>query len=216
MYPTMLLMLLFVALVASIHASAAPTRTVYILLALCSAIVAAAVLLIDYFVEVTVMQPSLEKGHLEEWTILTQYNPNGVFIALDELGYLLMSLAFVCLVPAFAPKNRLERAIRWLLTLSFAATVVALIGVSASRGNDRGDLFEILVISIVWMTLIVVGRFSPSCSGAPLRGSLPDGRRGGRAGGEAAPGAHPGGARSRAGRPARAGGIVPMTAPPRE
>jgi hypothetical protein len=156
MYPAMLLMLLFVALVASVH-EYAPARKVYSLLGLCVAIVAAAVLLIDYFIQVTVMQPSLEKGQLDGWAMLTQYNPNGVFIALEELGYLLMSLVFLCLAPVFVQKDRLERAIRWLLALSFAATVVALIVVSASRGIDRGDLFEIIVISIVWLTLIVAG-----------------------------------------------------------
>ena len=157
MYPAMLLMLLFVALVASVHEYAPPARKVYSLLGLCAAIVAAGVLLIDYFIQVTVMQPSLEKGQLDGWAMLTQYNPNGVFIALEELGYLLMSLVFLCLAPVFVQKDRLERAIRWLLALSFAATVVALIVVSASRGIDRGDLFEIIVISIVWLTLIVAG-----------------------------------------------------------
>ena len=155
MYPAMVLMLLFVALLAVIHEYAPPARRVYSLLGLCVAVIAAAVLIIDYYLQATVMQPSLEKGQLDGWAMLTQYNPNGVFIALEEIGYLLMSLALLCVAPVFMRKSRLERGIRWLFALSFAAVVLALIVVSALRGIDRGDDFEIIVIAVVWLTLIV-------------------------------------------------------------
>ncbi len=46
------------------------------------------------------MQPSLEKRQLEGWALFTQFNPNGVLLALEELGFLLMSLVFVCVAPA--------------------------------------------------------------------------------------------------------------------
>ena len=72
MYPAMLLVLLYVALVASIHELRPPARQIYSLLGLCFAIVAAAVLLIDYFIQATVMQPSLVKGKLDGWALLTQ------------------------------------------------------------------------------------------------------------------------------------------------
>ena len=157
MYPAIVLMLLFVALVAAIHEFAPAARKTYSLVALCVAILAAAVLIIDYYVQVTVMQPSLEKGQLDGWAMLTMYNPNGVFIALEEVGYLLMSLALLCLAPVFMQKNRLQRGIRWLFILSFAAAILALVLVSAFRGIDRGDAFEIVVISIVWLTLIAAG-----------------------------------------------------------
>lgn len=157
MYPAMLVMLLFVALIASVHEYAPATRKIFSLLALCLAVVAAAVILIDYFIQVSVMQPSLEKGQLDGWAILTQYNPNGVFIALEELGYLLMSLALACIAPVFVQDNKVERTLRRLLALNLAATVAALVAVSAARGIDRGDLLEIIVISIVWLTLILAG-----------------------------------------------------------
>jgi len=157
MYPAMVLMVVFVALTAAIHGYAPPARKIYSLVGLCVASAAAAVLLIDYYVQVTVMQPSLEKGQIDGWAMLTMYNPHGVFIALEEIGYLLMSLVFLCLAAVFVRRNRLERSIRWLFTISFAAVILALVIVSAFRGIDRGDAFEIIVISIVWLTLIVVG-----------------------------------------------------------
>ena len=157
MYPGMVLMLLFVGLFVAIHQYASPARKIYGLLGLGIAVVAAAILLIDYYIQVTVMQPSLEMGQIDGWAIFTQYNPNGVFIALEEIGYLLMSLALFCLVPVFVKKSRLERSLRWLFSLSFAAAVAALAVVSAFRGIDRGDDFEIIVISLVWLTLIAGG-----------------------------------------------------------
>jgi hypothetical protein len=153
----MLLMLLFIAVIASVHEYAPTTRKIFSLLGLCLAIIAATVLLITYSIQVTVMQPSLEKGQLDGWAMLTMYNPNGVFIALEELGYLLMSLALAVLAPVFVRRNKVERTIRWLFVSSFAGAVGALVAVSATRGIDRGDLFEIIVISIVWSTLIVAG-----------------------------------------------------------
>jgi hypothetical protein len=157
MYPAMVLMLLFVALVAAVHVCAPPARRVFSLLGLSIAVVAAAVLLIDYYLQVSIMQVSLERGQLDGWAMLTMYNPNGVFIALEELGYLLMSVVFLCLAPVFVGKSGVERALRRLLGASFAASILALVAVSAVKGIDRGDTFEIIVISIVWLTLIAAG-----------------------------------------------------------
>ena len=135
MYPAMVLMLLFVALVAAIHVCAPPARRVFSLIALCVAVLAAAVLLVDYYLQASVMQTSLEKGQLDGWSLLTQYNPNGVFIALEELGYLLMGVVFLCLAPVFVGTTGVERALRWLLGASFAASVLALVVVSAVEGH---------------------------------------------------------------------------------
>ena len=101
----MLLMLSFVALVAAVHEHAPPHRRIFSLAGLCAAVMAAAVLLITYFIQFSVMQLNLEKNQLDGWALLTQYNPNGIFIALEELAYLLMSLALLALAPARAPDD---------------------------------------------------------------------------------------------------------------
>lgn len=155
MYPAMVLMVLFVALVAAVHERAPVERKVFSRVALVLAGIAAAVLLIDYYVQASVLPISLEKGQLDGWSMLTQYNPNGVFIALEELGYLLMSLALLTLVPALSTESWAERVLRRLFTASAAAVALALVAVSVWLGTDRGDVFEIAVISIVWLTLIV-------------------------------------------------------------
>lgn len=155
MFPAMLLALLFIAMIAAIHQFASRPRRIYSLLGLCVGVVASTVLLIDYYIQVTVMQPSLEAGQLEGLPLFTQYNTRGIFIALEELGYLLMGLGILLVGQVFDRGTKRERTIRWLFSLSFAAIIVAFVAVSVSRGIHREDIFEVYVISIVWLTLIV-------------------------------------------------------------
>jgi uncharacterized membrane-anchored protein len=157
MVPAMLLMLVFIALVAAVHQFAPRDRKVFSLVGLCLAVVAAAVLLIDYFIQFSVMPLSLEKGQLEGWALFTQYNPNGIFLALEELGFLLMSVTFLAIAPVFIGQTKVERALRWILFGSVVVSLGALAVVSATFGLDRQDTFEIVVISIVWLTLVVSG-----------------------------------------------------------
>jgi hypothetical protein len=96
-------------------------------------------------------------GETEGITLLTQYNAHGVFIILEELGYLLMSLSFLFMAPVFVNKNRLESAVRWVFVISFALTVIAFTLISINYGLDRQDRFEVAVISIDWLVLIVNG-----------------------------------------------------------
>ena len=66
------------------------------------ALLSAGVLLGDYFVQFSVVPVSLMNGQTEGIALLTQYNPYGAFIVLEELGYLLMGLSFAFLAPVFA------------------------------------------------------------------------------------------------------------------
>ena len=157
MVPAMVLTLAFIALVAAVHQFAPRDRKVFSLIGLCVAVVAATVLLIDYFIQFSVMPLSLEKGQLEGWALFTQYNPNGMFLALEELGFLLMSVTFLAIAPVFVGRTKIEGALRWILSGSFVVSLAALAVVSVAVGLDRQDTFEILVISIVWLTLVVGG-----------------------------------------------------------
>jgi hypothetical protein len=61
------------------------------------------------------------------------------------------------IAPVFASQNRLEAAIRWIFVLGFVLSMLAFVIVSINSGLDRGDNFEIAVISITWLVLIVNG-----------------------------------------------------------
>ena len=115
MYPATLLMGIFVVLMACIHQVAAEGKRLYSQVALVFAAMAATVLATDYYIQLATLQPSLIKGEVEGLALITQYNPHGIFIALEELGYLLMSLAFLFVGVVFGAASRLERVIRWLL-----------------------------------------------------------------------------------------------------
>lgn len=66
-------------------------------------------------------------------------------------------MTFLAIAPVFVGRTKVERALRWTLSGSFAASLAALAVVSVAVGLDRQDTFEIVVISIVWLTLVVGG-----------------------------------------------------------
>ena len=130
MYPAMLLAPMFVVLVVCLYQYAAPGRKLYGLIALAFALMYAAMISIDYFVQLSVIQPSLLKGETEGLALFTQYNPHGIFIALEDLAYLMLSGAFFFLGWVFEGNNRLEGTLRWLLRVSGIVTVAAFVVMS--------------------------------------------------------------------------------------
>jgi hypothetical protein len=157
MYPAMLLAFIYFVLMVCIHHYASPEKKIFSQIGSSLALVAAAVLIIDYFVQVSVIQPSLVNGETEGIALLTQFNPHGIFIALEEVGFLMMSVAFLFFAPVFSGPSGLERAIRWIFLLSFILTILALVIISIQYGINREYRFEIVAISINWLALIVSG-----------------------------------------------------------
>ena len=157
MYPGFLVALLFLVLMVCIHHFAPPDRKLFSQLGLAFAVIYAAAISIDYFIQLTVMQPSLLKGETEGLALFTQYNPHGFFIALEDLGYLMLSASFFFAGWAFAGGDRLERALRWLLRASGVLAIGAFVVLSLIYGQDLEYRFEILVITIDWTVLIVGG-----------------------------------------------------------
>ena len=152
-----ILTLSYLVLMISIHVYASNQRKIFSQIGLSFALLATMVLVGDYFVQFSVVPISLMSGETEGITLLTQYNAHGVFIVLEELGYLLMSLSFLFMAPVFVNKNRLEAAVRWVFVISFLLTVLALTLTSINYGLDRQDRFEVAVISIDWLVLIING-----------------------------------------------------------
>lgn len=157
MYPAILLTIIYLILMVCIHQYAADDKKVFSQMGLSFAIIAAAILTTDYFVQVSVIQPSLINGETDGISLLTQYNPHGLFIALEDLGYLLMSLAFFCSSPVFSRPTKLEKSIRWIFILGFVLTLAGLITITVTYGIHREYRFEVFVITINWVVLIVSG-----------------------------------------------------------
>jgi len=157
MYPAILLTLFYVVLMVCIHYYASNDKKIFSQIGLSFALISATVLIIDYFIQISVIQSSLVNGETDGIAILTQYNPHGIFIALEEIGYLMMSVAFLCIAPVFSGTNRLESAIRWIFIISFILTIISLIIISILYGINREYRFEVAVITIDWIVLIVSG-----------------------------------------------------------
>jgi hypothetical protein len=155
MYPAMVQDLLFLVLLACIHQFATQEKKIYSHIAVLFGTFSTITLFGDYFIQVSVVQPSLLHHETDGIAILTQFNPHGIFIALEEIGYLMMSLAFFCTIPVFSKSNRLGKALRITQSIAFALTLLALIAVSIQYGIKREYRFEIAVITINWTTLII-------------------------------------------------------------
>ena len=157
MYPAILLLGIFNVLLACLYQAAAENKRLYSQIALASAAMAAAVLGADYYIQIATLQPSILKGEVEDVALVTQYDPHGIFIAREELGYLLMSLASLSAGLVFGGAARLERAIRWLLMGGALAAFAVYAALSLICGQNLEYRFEVVAITINWSLLIIVG-----------------------------------------------------------
>ena len=156
MFPAILIMLSYTGLIAAVHRFASRGVKVYSLIGLAFAIVSSTIIIINYFLQITVIQTSVLNGEFDGIALLTQYNPHGIFIALEELGFLIMSFSFLCLVPVFKGGG-IMKALRWVFTISFLLSTGSLVYIGLTLGHERGYLFEIVIISITWLELIIAG-----------------------------------------------------------
>ena len=155
MYLALAMMFAFVVLAACVRELGAG-RHLFGTLGLSLAVAALAVIASDYFVQLRTVQPALVRGEFDGLAILSQYNPHGVFIALEELGFLLAGVSF-CFLAFALGSSRLEHWIRGVLLASSALLVASFIGLSAVFGLGIQYRFEVAAITIVWLTLSVVG-----------------------------------------------------------
>jgi hypothetical protein len=126
-------------------------------LAVVRAASAAGALVTDYGIQVAVIQPALIKGETDGIGLLSQYNPHGVSIALENVGYLLLGLAFAAASVAADARSRLERVARGVFGAGGVLTVVALIGYALIYRADIEYRFEVAGIAIDWLVLIIAG-----------------------------------------------------------
>ncbi|EKD24348.1 MAG: hypothetical protein ACD_81C00042G0003 [uncultured bacterium] len=156
MYPAILLLLVYVTLSVCIHYLASDEKKIYSHIGFSFALISATLLIADYFLQLSVIQPSLLNRETDGISILTQYNPHGIFIALEDLGYLLMSLSFLFMALVFSG-SRLEKSIRAVFVTGFVLASTSLMLISSLYGIHREYRFEIAIIAINWLVLIISG-----------------------------------------------------------
>ena len=156
MYPALLMMLAFLVLAACVREPGAGGRKVFATIGSSLAVASFTIIAIDYFIQLRTVQPALLRGEWDGLAILSQYNPHGVFIALEELGFLAMGLSFAFLALVLG-SSRLERVTRWVYLASSALIVAAFVGMSWYFGFGLEYRFEVTAISLGWLTLMISG-----------------------------------------------------------
>ena len=169
MYPAFLLGPLFALLIVCIHSQAAAEQKIFSQIALLFAVMAATLLATNYFIQLAVIQPSLLKGETAGLTLFSQYNPHSIFIALEDLGNLLMGLAFLFVAPVFNQPGKVARFLRRFFTVMGALAVGGFILYALYYGQDLEYRYEVFSIMIDWVGLIVAGLLLSSFFARPER-----------------------------------------------
>jgi len=160
LYPALFIAPLFLILAICIQGHTSSSKRIYSHIGLSFALACTILVSLDYYIQITVMQPSILQGEMDGLALFLQYNPHGIFIALEDLGYLMMSIAFFCIGMALDNDGRIERALRWLFVVSPVLAVGSYIVLSVIYGNNLEYRFEVLVITLNWTTLVVAGILS--------------------------------------------------------
>ena len=160
MFFAVLIVLIYLIYVTGIHSNAAPEKKIFSRIALGFALISSVILILCYYLQFSVIPASLLYGETDGVALLTQYNPHGIFIAMEELGYLLMSLSFLFIAPSFTGKQRIREFIRWIFIIGFVLTIISFLIIVVKFGIKRDYRFEIIVITINWLVLIVNGILS--------------------------------------------------------
>jgi hypothetical protein len=157
MYPAIVLVVLVVPFAAVISAGAPTRRKVWGPVALAFAAIAAALLVLDYGVQLAVVQPSLLTGQADNVSLLSQYNPHGVFIALEDVGYAAIGLSFLVMAALVDPTTRLGRTVARVFRLGGALTLFLLILLTALYRADLEYRFEVYGLGVCWLVLVANG-----------------------------------------------------------
>jgi hypothetical protein len=159
MFLAIVAIMLYLAFMVALSRRARPSGQAMAEFGLLVALMAGLILLGTYYVQLAVVQPSLLARETDGIALLTQYNPHGLFIALEELGYLLMSVSLACVSAGLSRATRAERFVRWLFLAGLGLSLLTFAFFLYRYGHRREYLFEISVIAIDWLVLIA-GAFS--------------------------------------------------------
>ncbi len=157
MYPAMILSAAFLVMIICIYQTAKKDKKHFGLISVSFAIMATIVLIVDYFLQVSVIQPSILAGETDGVSILSQFNPHGVFIALEEIGFIFMNISLFALIPVFPERNIYQKAVRWVSFIGFVLIIISFTLISLIFGINREYRFEVAAISITWLELIILG-----------------------------------------------------------
>jgi len=148
MFPAIILSFSYLVMMISVHKAVKPEKSVFSLAGVAFAVICTLILSVDYFVQVSFIQPSLLAGETEGIAMLSQFNPHGLFIILEELGFITMNISFIFLAPALTSSTRLERSLKLTFIIGFILMLLSFTTVVLINGINRDYRFEVMIISI--------------------------------------------------------------------
>jgi hypothetical protein len=152
--PAFLLAPVFVVLMGCIHYYNSYEKKIFSLIGMAFALIYATVITADYFILWTVTLPSIINAQTADLSLLSMYNPHGIFVALESLAYLMMSVALLCIAPVFEG-GKIERILRWIFIAGFVLAIGSLFGITLMKYDIV--MFEIAIITIYCPLLIISG-----------------------------------------------------------
>ena len=167
-----IMMVMYLIVFTEIHYSIEGSNKPISQLALNFANLSTGILVVNYFIQFSIVPVSLLNGQTDGITLLTQYNPYGLFIILEELGYLVMSLSFLFVALAFAHKTNLEKLIKRVFLIAAILGLLSFVLISAVMGENKLDVFEVVIILINWFVLIFNGILLSKWFKNRLRGEI--------------------------------------------
>jgi hypothetical protein len=155
-YPAVVLTLMVVVLIECIRYWTPSSRQILSRIGIAFTIMGAAILVIDYASQLSFIQAALLLGETEGLSPWSQYNPHGIFITFENVGYVLLNLAFIFIgVAIVRMPSKLWRITGWVFAVSGALTLSLLLLYSAFYGIRLDYRFEVASISITWLVLII-------------------------------------------------------------
>ncbi|GBO51506.1 hypothetical protein APA_470 [Pseudanabaena sp. lw0831] len=126
-----------VILIACINAIAPESKKIFSQIGLAFAIVYAAIIPTNYYLQIFVVRLNLQSGTLGGLSILAQPNLHSIFFALETLGYGFLSLATIFISLVFT-SGKLEI---WIRSLFIVSGAVGIFGVLVAPFNQPYLIF---------------------------------------------------------------------------
>ncbi|MEE9965913.1 MAG: hypothetical protein K4304_12605 [Propionicimonas sp.] len=173
MYPAAVGLLSFAALLTIIEPLAPPQRWVAARLASRSAGAGAVIVCTAFALQLFVVQPSILNDQQDGLTFWTQFNPHGGFIALENLGYLLMSFALLGVSRMVPGRTGLRRLVR-ITGATLGGLGVLLLPIQAAWFAASLEYrYEVTAISLTWTAIVVLSVPLAGCLSSDPRGVRP-------------------------------------------
>lgn len=169
MYPAAIAVVSFAVLLIILEPLAPPHRWVAARLASRAASAAAVLLISAFTLQLFVVQPSIVLNEQDSVGMWSQFNPHGGFIALENLGYLLMSLSLVATSRLVPGRQGLRRLVRTTGAALGGLGVLALPVQGALFGAQLDYRYEVTAISLNWTAILVISIPLMACIKADLQ-----------------------------------------------